>query len=156
MNQTAFCIARVGEPVETPDGCDVDFVHTELPDTDAVIKLLQDTYARFATQLADQNAERPEDERTDLSTIGGFGVQLTNRFGGEIEIGLGRQLCLLIRLNPEPTRIYRNPTNDEGTLVFYLDGWHHTEMDLSQLVARDDCLACLRTWLETNVFPNVA
>ncbi len=90
MNQTAFCIARVGEPIETPDGCDVDFVHTELPDTDAVIKLLQDTYARFATQLADQNAERPEDERIDLSTIGGFGVQLTNRFGGEIEIGLGR------------------------------------------------------------------
>ena len=156
MTQTAFCIARVGEPVETPDGCDVEFVHTELPDTDAVINFLQDTYARFATQLADQNAERSENERIDLSTIGGFGVQLTNRFGGKIEIGLGRQLCLLIRLNPEPTRIYRNPTDHEGTLVFYLDGWHHTEMEPSELVASDDCLGCLRAWLETNVFPNMA
>ena len=156
MNQIAFCTARVGEPVETPDGDDVNFIHTALPDTESVFNFLKDTYDRFVTLLADQNAELPEAERIDLSAIGGFGVQLTNRFGGEIEIGLGRQLCLLIRLNPEPTRIYRNPTPHEGTLVFYLDGWHYSEMEASELVAREDCLARLRAWLETNVFPGMA
>lgn len=156
MNHSTFCIARVGEPIETSDGCDVHFVHTELADADAVITFLQSTYDRFATQIADQNAERSDDERIDLSAIGGFGVQLTNRFGGEIEIGLGRKFCLLIQLTPPPTQIYRTRTQHEGTLVFYVDGWHHTEMDISDLVPRDDCISSLRKWLETNVLPNTA
>ena len=48
MNETAFCIARIGEPLKTPDGVDVDFVSIELPDSDSVIDFLQKNYARFA------------------------------------------------------------------------------------------------------------
>ena len=30
MSPIPFCITRVGEPVGTPDGCDIDFVISEL------------------------------------------------------------------------------------------------------------------------------
>ncbi|MBL8814411.1 MAG: hypothetical protein JNL58_00160 [Planctomyces sp.] len=156
MDEAAFCTARVGELIETQEGCNVDFIYTELHDTDSVVRFLEDTHDRFAIQLADQNAERPDDERIGLSEIGGFGVQLTNRFGGRIEIAVGRRFCLLIRLAPPPTRIYRTPTHNEGTLVFFLDGWHHTEMELSELVSRDEYRVLLSTWLELNVLPDMA
>ena len=156
MSETPFCIARVGELVETPGDCDIEFVSTELEDADSVIRFLRGTYDRFATYLADRNAECSEDERIDLSTVGGFGVQLTNRFGDEIEIGLGRRYCLLLRLKPQPTTMYRNPSQYDGFLVFYLDGWHHTEIPMSELITRDECLGHLRSWLEASIFPRQA
>lgn len=154
MPSIPFCIARVGHPVETVDGCDVHFVDYELPNTESVFELLRSTHNRFATQIADRNAELRSDERTDLSTIGGFGVQLTNRFGGVIEVAWGSRFSLLIRLAPQPTKTYRGSLDKTGTLIFFLDGWHHTEMDVSDLVSRDDCLLILCNWLETNVLPD--
>jgi hypothetical protein len=154
MIDTAFCIARVGEPVNDADGHYINFIDTKLQTVDAVVEFLHATYDRFATLLSDENADRPDHERVDLAQIGGFGVQLTNRFGGEIEIGLGRHSCLLVRLTPQPTRIYRNPLQSEGRLVFYLDGWHYTEMNATELVPRADCLNRLRSWLENDEFPD--
>lgn len=153
MNQTVFCIARVGEPVETLDGYDVEFVHTELPDTDAVIKFLQDTYALFATQLADQNTEQSKNERIDRSTIGGFIVQLTNRFGGEIEIGLGRQLCLLIRLAHANSNLSKPDPSRRNT--GFLNRWMASYRKGSFATCCTGRLFCLRAWLETNVCPAV-
>ncbi|MGN6545327.1 MAG: hypothetical protein ACTHK7_09790 [Aureliella sp.] len=152
MSET-FCIARVGELVERAGDCDIEFVSTELQDADSVIRFLQNTYDRFATYLADRNAECSEDERIDPLTLGGFGVQLTNRFGDEIEIGLGRRFCVLLRLKPQPTTMYRNPCQGDGFLVFYLDGWHYTEIPMSDLITRDECLSHLQSWLDAGIFP---
>ena len=37
--------------------------------------------------------------------------------------------------------------------VFYLDGWHHTELESDSLVSREACLRASRDWLETDRFP---
>jgi hypothetical protein len=42
----------------------------------------------------------------------------------------------------------------QGTLVYYVDGWHHTEMNIVELVPREDCINSLRNWLETDSLPN--
>ena len=154
MSHIPFCIARVGEPINDLEQCDVHFVANELPNAEAVIEFLQNTRERFATHIADSNAELPDDERIDLSSIEGFGVQLTNRFGGVIEFGLGRRFSLLIRLAPKPTKIYRKPTDKQGSLVFFIDGWHHTEMEISDLISRHESLIALRYWLESNMLPD--
>jgi hypothetical protein len=156
MTQSVYCIARVGEIIERSEGCEIELVLTELPDVGSVIEFLKGTYDRFATQIADQNAERSDEDRIELSTIGGFGVQLKNRFGSEIEIGLGRKFCLLIRLVPKPTKICRSNVQNDDTLVFFVDGWHHTEMSISELVPRDLCLSYLRDWLDYDTFPDTA
>jgi len=153
MNETAYCRARIGEPIDGEDGMTVEFVTTELTDWDKVVAFLRSTYDRFATRVADVNARGPRAEARDLSHLGGFGVRLTNRFGGQIEVGVGRKLWVLLNLQPGPQRAHFDQSPQEGMLGFYLDGWHYTDWAIAGLVSRDECLRCVQQWLETGEFP---
>jgi hypothetical protein len=153
MNVPAYCRARIGDPIDAEDGMKVKFMTCELADWDTVVAFLQSTYDRFATRVADANSRRPRVEARDLSRLGGFGVRLMNRFGGQIEVGVGRKLWLLLNLRPGTQRAHSDQSPQEGMLGFYLDGWHYTDWDMAGLVSRDECLRCVQQWLETGEFP---
>ena len=57
-------------------------------------------------------------------------MQLRNRWGGEVEVGIGRDVWFLMRHHPEPARCYSDRPTVDGALAFWLGGWHHTEWGL--------------------------
>jgi hypothetical protein len=101
-----------------------------------------------------ENAEVGESVGGDV--VGGFGVDITNRWGSVVEVGPGRDVWFLFRHEPRPGLCHSDRPAIEGTRVFYLDGGHHTELAADMLVSRDECLRVLREWLDTGAFPNTA
>jgi hypothetical protein len=96
---------------------------------------------------------RSEGDTSGSVPVGGFGVELRNRWGGVVEVGVGRDVWFLFCHHPGPGRYYTDQPPLEGRLVFWLCGWHHTELGRDMLVSRPACLEALRRWLETGDFP---
>jgi hypothetical protein len=117
-----------------------------------VLKQVRDRHANEYADLLTENLDAARSLRGDV--LGGFGVELTNRWGSIVEIGPGRDVWLLIRHKPAPCLFHTDCPPIEGTRVFYLDGGHHTEMSRHMLVSREECLRVLRDWLETGAFPD--
>ena len=65
-------------------------------------------------------------------------------------------MWLLARIEPKPLCFYSDHPELDGALVFYLHGWHHTEMESTMLVSREACLAAVGVWLDSGQFPNEA
>jgi hypothetical protein len=139
----AYCVARVIKEWEP------EFVEevTVLDSFDDVVAHLRQTYNWFADVIADVRSQQEPCETADA--IGGFGVQLRNRWGGEVEVGVVRAIWMLHRHQPRPSKCISDDAELAGTMVFYLDGWHHTELDRRSLVSKATCLSTLRHWLET-------
>jgi hypothetical protein len=96
---------------------------------------------------------RAEAENPDETPVGGFGVLLRNRWGGEVEVGVGRDIWFLFRRVPEPGRCYTDRPPLEGYLAFWLGGGHYTQLESDMLVSREAWLEALRRWLESDGFP---
>jgi hypothetical protein len=86
--------------------------------------------------------------------LGGFGVEVTNRWGSVVEVGPGRDVWFLFRHEPPPSRCHSDRPPIQGTRVFYPDGGRHTELGAHMLVSREECLRALREWLDTGAFPD--
>jgi hypothetical protein len=97
---------------------------------------------------------RAEDETPAEVPVGGFGVRLHNRWDGKVEVGVGRDVWFLFRHVPKPSQRYSNRPLLDGSLAFWLDGWHYTELESDMLVSQAACLEALRRWLETGEFPS--
>jgi len=146
-----YCTVRVkwngGEPE------DEQVAH---PDTfDALVALLKQVRDRHANEYADSLADDPdaaESVRGDV--LGGFGVEVTNRWGSMVEVGPGRDVWFLFRHEPQPARCHSDRPPIDGTRVFYLAGGHHTELGAHLLVSRQECLRALLVWLDTGAFPD--
>ena len=119
---------------------------------DEVRSHLAGVYDWFIDELVKLRADDPKWEE-ERARLGGFGVQLRNRWGGIIEVGVGRKVWFLHRHEPVPSRTLSDYPEMDGNLVFYLDGWHWTELDRTQLASREACLFALREWLDENRFP---
>jgi hypothetical protein len=147
MTDTAapYCVATVIRPLDPPRE-----EIKELRSFEEVVAHLRATHAWFADFMADLRAEG--EARGDVP-VGGFGVELRNRWGGEVEVGVGRDIWFLFQSRPEPARCYSDRPPLDGYLAFWLDGWHYTELARGMLVSRQACLAALRRWLETGAFP---
>jgi hypothetical protein len=120
-----------------------------------LLVFLRQTYNWFADFIADQRAEEGK-RRPDEEPIGGFGVTLRNRWKSELEVGIGRDLWFLMRLQPEPRDCFSDQPDSAGPLGFFLSGWHYTPLSGHLLVSRRACLAGLRRWLDSNEFPGAA
>jgi hypothetical protein len=146
-----YCTVRVKWNAGDPD--DEQVAH---PGTfDEVVVLLKHVRNRHADEYADALANDPDSARSVAEDVlGGFGGEFTNRWGGVVEVGSGRDVWFLFRHEPLPSRCYSDRPPIEGTRVFYLDGGHHTELGADMLVSRDECLRVLREWLDTGVFPD--
>ena len=151
-----FCIAITDESriVNTPNGDEEvhETVRHELDDLDAVIRFLRGHHNHNVTEIADSIAEGDADA-DEWNSIGGFTVKLENKHGHLVEVALGSQFGLLMRLNPKPLEIYRNGPDSDQILDFFIDGGHHTEFELRELAYVDDCIKCLSEWLESSQFP---
>lgn len=123
---------------------------TALGSFEEVVAQLRATHGWFADRMADLRAEN---ETLHEVSVGGFGVRLRNRWGGVVEVGVGRDVWFLLRHVPRPSRCYSDRPPLDGCLGFWLDGWHHTELGREMLVSRTACLESLRRWLETGEFP---
>jgi hypothetical protein len=136
-----YCIAAVGQDGEPK---------TSLASFDDVLAYLRATYNTLADEYADArvDAEEPESD-----PVGGFGIWLRNRWGSEVEVGVGREAWFLFRLEPKPSICFSDNPPLDGYLVFYLDGGHYTDLASHDLASRAAAVETLRRWLETNEFP---
>lgn len=146
-----YCTVRVKW-----NGGDPDVELVAHPGTfDEFVALLEQVRDRHSTEHADALAEDPDTARSVVGNVlGGFGVQVTNRWGSVVEVGPGRDVWFLFRHEPSPSRCYSDHPPIEGTRVFYLDGGHHTELGADMLVSRDECLQVIRCWLDKDAFPD--
>lgn len=146
-----YCTIRVKWNGGDPD--DEQVAH---PGTfDEVVALLKQVHDRHANEYADALADGTDAARSTAGDVlGGFGVEITNRWGSVVEVGPGRDVWFLFRHKPSPSRCYSDHPRIEGTRVFYLDGGHHTELEADMLVSRDECLRVLRGWLDGGAFPD--
>jgi hypothetical protein len=140
-----YCVATVIREVDPEQIEDVVVLHS----FDEVVAHLRHTYDWFADVIADYRAA--EDSSATDVPVGGFGVQLRNCWGGEVEVGVGRAVWFLFQHQPRPSRCVSDSPALGGSLVFYLNGWHYTELERDSLVSRSKCLSVLREWLETGV-----
>jgi hypothetical protein len=107
--------------------------------------------------LTDEYANARVDSEEPLSNpVGGFGIWLRNRWGSEVEVGVGRDVWFLFRLAPTPRIWFSDSPPVHDYLAFYLDGGHHTELGSRELVSRAAAIEALRCWLDTNEFPQRA
>jgi len=144
-SSTAYCVATVVLDWDPPRE-----EVTPLGSFEEVVTHLRTTYNWFADLMADKQAAQ---DTPDEVPVGGFGVELRNRWGGVVEVGVGREVWFLMRLVPKPSKWYSDAPMLDGHLAFWLNGWHHTELDREALVSRTACLEALRQWLETGEFP---
>lgn len=142
-NLQPYCIAAVGHDGEPK---------TQLTTFDEVTSHLRQTYSLLVNEYAD--ARINEDPVPESPPVGGFGVWLRNRWGGEIEIGVGRDVWFLVRLKPQPTKIYSDSPELSGRLAFYIAGGHYTDFDSRHLTSREEALRILRRWLDEGTFPD--
>lgn len=146
-----YCTVRVKWNGGEPD--DEQVAH---PGTfDEVVAILKQVRDRHADEYADSLAESPDTARTLSGDVfGGFGVEITNRWGSIVEVGPGRDVWFLFRHEPRPSRCHSDSPPIKGTRVFYLDGGHHTELGRDSLVSREECMRTLREWLDSGAFPD--
>jgi hypothetical protein len=149
VSEITYCEARVVRLALEDEENPLPEERTRLDSFPEVERFLKRTYEWFA----DIMAERLAAEGHSGEAIGGFGVRLTNRWQGVVEVGVGRKVWALFRVEPRPTLRFSDSPELAGTLVFYLDGWHHTELESEMLVSRGACLRALEEWLETDRFP---
>jgi hypothetical protein len=141
-NDAPYCIAAIGHDGEPK---------TAFTSFDDVLAHLREAYNVEANEHADARAgaaAEPEDP-----PVGGFGVWLRNRWGSEVEVGVGRDVWFLIRIQPPPSRICSDHPRLDGRLVFYLGGGHYTDFEGRDLVSADAAKHALRRWLDANEFP---
>jgi hypothetical protein len=86
----AYCIAAVGHDGEPK---------SSLASFDEVLGYLRTTYSILADEYADARVDVAEPEP---DPIGGFGIWLRNRWGSEVEVGVGRDVWFLMRTEPKP------------------------------------------------------
>ena len=138
-----YCVATVIREADEEYIEDVTTLHS----FDDVATHLRSTYEWFADVIAES---RSDEETSEAAVpIGGFGVQLRNRWDGLIEVGVGRDIWFLFRHEPKPSRCISDNPPVKGSLVFYLDGWHYTELEQDSLVSKGACMAALRQWLDS-------
>jgi hypothetical protein len=148
-----YCTVRVRR--QKAEGMDEQIVHP--PSFDELLIFLKQVRDQHAEEYADWLATLPESERSEYhDTLGGMGVDVTNRWGGVVEVGPGQDVWFLFRSEPPPGRYYSDNPPIQGTRVFYLDGGHHTELTADMLVSQKECLRVLQEWLDTGVFPESA
>ena len=146
MNEAAaYCVVTVVRGLDPPRK-----EVTALGSFDDVVAHMRATYDWFADQLADL---RGDDETPSKIPVGGFGVELRNRWGSVVEVGVGGDIWFLIRREPKPAYCYSDQPPIDGCLAFWLDGWHYTELGSDELVSRGSCLNAVRRWLEQGAFP---
>lgn len=146
-----YCTVRVKWNAGEPD--DEQVAHPGA--FEEVVALLEQVRDRHANEYADRLAEDAEFEKSVRSDVlGGFGVEISNRWGSLLEVGPGRDVWFLFRHEPPPGQCHSDRPPIQGTRVFYLDGGHHTELDSDMLVSREECLRALREWLDTGMFPD--
>jgi hypothetical protein len=122
---------------------------------DDLVVLLKQVRGRHANEYADALSEdRDRAQSANSDVLGGFGVEITNRWGSVVEVGPGRDVWFLFLHAPGPGRCHSDRPPLVGTRVFYLDGGHHTELGAEMLVSREECLRVLRDWLDTGAFPD--
>ena len=152
MSEITYCEARVVRLALEDEEHPLQEERARLDSFPEVERYLRRTYEWFADIMAESlAAEEPSGE-----AIGGFGVRLTNRWEGVVEVGVGRKVWALFRVEPRPTLRFSDSPELAGSLVFYLDGWHHTELEGEMLVSRQACLRALEEWLETGRFPGTS
>src|SRR5438445_1269848 len=93
-----YCVATVIREVHPEQIEDV----VSLRSFEEVVAYLRHTYDWFADVIADYRAA--EDFSPTDVPVGGFGVQLRNRWGGEVEVGVGRAVWFLFQREPRPSR----------------------------------------------------
>ena len=156
MPVTRYCAAvfETAVKVNTPDG-DAYETRTdiiELRSFAEVVAHLQAVRDQSLTLIADSIANGQAD-RDDYVNLGGFTCELRNALGGVVEFALSTDYSLMMRKAPKPFTWYRNGPDSEDTLVFYIEGGHHTEFSLRELSTRADGLEKLERWLHTGDFP---
>jgi hypothetical protein len=152
VGEIPYCMARVIRFAPEDEDDPLPEESTRLDSFPEVERFLKRTYGWFAKVVA----ERRTLEECPGEAIGGFGVKLTNRWMSMVEVGVGRKVWLLLRIVPRPTLCFSDHPEIDGSLVFYLDGWHHTELESEMLVSREACLRALHDWLETDCFPSAS
>src|SRR4051794_41180452 len=105
---SAYCVAAVGH------NADPKVILSSYPQ---VIAHLRATHDALINDYADQRAENAAEP--DDVPLGGFGTWLRNRWGSEIEVGIGRDVWLLIRLQPRPTKRFSDRPSAAGWRAFY-------------------------------------
>jgi hypothetical protein len=140
-NSAPYCIAAIGHDGEPK---------TVLTSFDDVLIHLREAYNAEAREYADARATSAAEP--DDPPVGGFGVWLRNRWGSEVEVGVGRDVWFLIRIQPRPSRVCSDHPPLQGLLVFYLDGGHYTDFEGHDLVSAGVAKQTLRRWLESNAF----
>ena len=121
---------------------------------DDLVILLKQVRDRHSDEYAEWRIKEREAGNPPCPDIlGGFGVEVTNRWGSVVEVGPGRDVWFLFRHEPQPGVCYSDQPAIDGTRVFYLDGGHHTELGCDMLVSQEECLRVLRGWLDTGTFP---
>ncbi len=125
---------------------------TSLNSFDEVLGHLLVTYNWFADSIADARAM--EDKSEEIPPIGGFCVKLRNRWGSQVEVGVGRKIWFLFQLEPETRKCLTDNPAMNGSLVFYLYGWHYTELERDSLISKESCLVALRQWFEEGRLPD--
>jgi hypothetical protein len=137
-----YCRATVIKQVDPERIDEVTVLHS----FEEVLDHLQRTYNWFVDIIADMRS-RCESSKFE-PPVGGFGVRLRNRWESEVEIGVGREIWFLIQTVPEPSRCVSDAPELSGPLVFYLAGWHYTELERDMLASKVKCLTALRYWLD--------
>jgi hypothetical protein len=141
---STYCVATVIRDYDPPQEREAS-----LGSFEEVFALLRASYSWFADLMAQLRAE---DKVAGDVPIGGFGVCLRNRWGSVIEVGVGRDLWFLCRRIPAPSLCYSDRPELDGSLAFWLGGWHHTELSGEMLVSRSACLEAIRGFLESDEF----
>lgn len=155
----SYCTVRIkwcgNEANAAEDGEGDEAVAILQPNSfEGLLALLKDVRDKHADAYAEYMAAKPEPCAQDnRDMLGGVTVEVTNRWGSVAEVGLGRDVCFLARLHPEPSEIHSDRPSINGTRVFFLDGGHHTELDADLLVSREGFLQTLRRWLDEGAFP---
>ena len=145
-----YCTARIHHFGPIPDEIRVE----RLESFEALVALLEAVREQFAALDDDWGSEGEGHEcEPPEEFLGGFGVQVTNRWGGEVEVAAGRDAWFLFRQEPEPGICFSDRPPIDGARVFYLDGGHHTELEAEMLASREGCLRVLRAWLDKDEFP---
>jgi hypothetical protein len=85
---------------------------------DEVVATLKQVRDRHANEYADSLADDQEAARSVRGDVlGGFGVELTNRWGGVVEVGPGRDVWFFFRHEPPPAMCYTDRPPIDGTRV---------------------------------------
>ena len=98
--QQPFCVARAIRQV-APELIEESVV---LDCFEGVVEHLRRIYAWFADSIADRRAMSMTEG--PAAPLGGFGVRLRNRWGGEVEVGVGREIWFLFRHEPKPSKCF--------------------------------------------------